>query len=62
MNRQNHDVDPIVPEMPTDETPTLATDGGARGHTRAFDRPPRTDHSPGDRCREEIEPMVPDLR
>lgn len=62
MTRHPHQIDPIVPRLPADATPTLATDGGARDRPRDFDRPPRTDHAPGDRCREEIEPLVPDLR
>lgn len=66
MTTQRHQIDPLVPRLPAEETPTLAADGGeaaTRGdRPRDFDRPPRTDHAPTDRCREEIEPLVPDLR
>lgn len=81
MTRQPDQIEPIVPRLPADATPTLTTDGGpgrfarepstdplrssdgpAGDRTIDFDRPPRTDHAPADRCREEIEPLVPDLR
>ena len=62
---------PIVPHLSTDAEsesgadpgPSLASDGGRRPPTRTFDRPPRTDYATEyTRDREEIEPLVADLR
>lgn len=61
MTRPTDAIDPIVPRLPAENTPTLATDGG-RTRDRDFDRQPDTSHSPNDRCTEEIEPFVADMR
>lgn len=61
MTRPPRTIEPLVPQLPTDETPTTATDGG-RNRPFDYDRQPDTTHSPVDRHREEIEPLVPDLR
>jgi hypothetical protein len=63
MTRPTDSIDPIVPRLPTESTPTLAADGGEpRERPRDFDRQPDTTHAPNDRCTEEIEPFVPDMR
>ncbi|WP_255196134.1 hypothetical protein [Halorarius litoreus] len=61
MTRPTDSIDPIVPRLPTENTPTLAADGGST-RPRDFDRQPDTTHAPNDRCTEEIEPFVPDMR
>ena len=61
MTRPTDAIDPIVPRLPAETTPTLAADGGST-RSRDFDRQPDTTHAPNDRCTEEIEPFVPDMR
>lgn len=69
MPRPTDSIDPIVPRLPADATPTLLADGGgvtdvipADRPIDDFDRQPDTSHAPTDRCTEEIEPLVPDMR
>ncbi|WP_255149832.1 hypothetical protein [Halorarius halobius] len=64
MTRPTDSIDPLVPQLPTEPTPTLLADGGDATSRpgAAFDRRPDTSHAPNDRCTEEIEPLVPDMR
>lgn len=58
------EIEPMVPYLPTTGTdPTPLADGGPDARRTRPERPPATDHaSPADRHREEIAPLVPDLR
>ncbi len=52
------DIEPLVPELPRTTDPTPLPDGG----TRAPERPERLTCTERDRPREELTPMVPDMR
>jgi len=56
--RRPHDIEPLVPEMPSEPR----TDGGRPRRDRLPERRTETDGIPADRHREEVAPLVPDLR
>lgn len=56
--RPTTDIEPLVPELPRPTDPSPVPDGG----TRRPRRPERLTCAERDRPREELTPLVPDLR